>query len=109
MRIKNRKLHFVFEDKELNREDVLESFVKKIKGKNVTIFGDSLQRIFHQLMAEVLGFNKKVSIQRKTVRDKDGNKYIQMWYHSRHDHNADLHLKHFGFYSYEKHCGNIKK
>ena len=65
MRIKNRKLHFVFEDKELNREDVLESFVKKIKGKNVTIFGDSLQRIFHQWMAEVLGFNKKVSIQGK--------------------------------------------
>ena len=51
----SRRMHFVFKNEEMNRIDVLQSFKRKIIGKNMTFFGDSLQRNLIGAMIEVLG------------------------------------------------------
>ena len=53
-RTEARKLHFVFKNKDLNSANVLHSFQNKIIGKNVTIFGDSLQLGFFNHIVEIL-------------------------------------------------------
>ena len=56
-RTEARKLHFVFKNKDLNSANVLHSFQNKIIGKNVTIFGDSLQLRFFYDIAGILTLN----------------------------------------------------
>ena len=57
--LKGRKLHFEFYDDNLkNNDSVLEEVLQKVKGKNVTIFGDSLQRNFFMGVAEVFKLGK---------------------------------------------------
>ena len=54
-----RQLHFVFNTNSLNKDNVLHSLRTKIRGKNITIFGDSLQKHFAVFMAEVLNMNER--------------------------------------------------
>ena len=98
------KLHFVFKDETLNRKEIVESFKRKIEGQNVTIFGDSLQRHFHQWMAEVVGIGSKIYQEAKTVRYDNGQKYTQIWYLLKH--NSNVSFKCFGFFGLERLCGH---
>ena len=51
---KARKLHFTFKNKDLNSANILHSFQNRIIGKNVTMFGDSLQLELFKSMANIL-------------------------------------------------------
>ena len=53
-----RKLHFRFFNESLNNEDVAKTFLSKVKGKNMTILGDSLQRGLFWGMMEFLQLGK---------------------------------------------------
>ena len=96
---KTRKLHFVFENKNLNR-DVMVTFKNKIKGKNVTICGDSLQRQLHEWMAEVLEIGSFVYTQ--TITHKYGDSYTNEW--RLLENNGMINLKHFKFYAFYGNC-----
>ncbi len=55
-----RKLHFQFFNQSLNNEHVVTEFLRKMKGKTVTILGDSLQRGLFWGMVEVLQLGKSL-------------------------------------------------
>ena len=54
-----KQLHFQFKNDGLNREDILDLLRTKISGKNITIFGDSLQLQLTKFMAEVLNMSER--------------------------------------------------
>ena len=54
-----KQLHFEFKNNDLNREDILDLLRTKISGKNITIFGDSLQGQLTKFMAEVLNMSER--------------------------------------------------
>ncbi len=59
-----RQMHFEFNDEaieSINNEKTLDMFVEKMKGKNVILFGDSLQRNFFSGLTELFQLGKQES------------------------------------------------
>ena len=92
-----RKLHFVFTNDKLNRNEIAPEIKEKLLGKNVIIFGDSLQRDFLIVLAEVLNLGNKV------IGEKRRQHYY--YYDYRLEGRSIINLRGVFFYEYEKYKG----
>ncbi len=69
---RERKLHFKFYKKSLNSRNIVGRFLAKVKGKQMTIIGDSLQRVYFMGLAELLELGmlfKRLSVYKRETRN----------------------------------------
>lgn len=94
----NRKgRHYVFKDDSLNNYDLIRSILNKIRGRNVTILGDSLQHSFFEDIAEVLNLSNKTELL-YNFKANDKNK-TAFWKIMKHNSGGWLQYLYFYYYT----------
>ena len=89
--------HYIFNDNNLNNYDVIRSILTKIRGRNITILGDSLQHSFFEDISEVLNLSNKTELI-WNFKANDNNK-TAFWKIMKHNTGGWLQYLYFYYYT----------
>ena len=89
--------HYVFKDNNLNNYDAIKSILNKIRGRNITILGDSLQPSFFEDISEVLHLSNKTELI-WNFKANDNNK-TAFWKIMKHNTGGWLQYLYFYYYT----------